>query len=55
MEAYAGRGAMESARARWSSGRKTDLFKIMEKRGRDRLTCGVWARALSAATSWRRS
>ena len=29
-----------------SAGRKTDLFKIMEKRGRTRLTSGVWARAL---------
>jgi glucokinase len=27
-------------------GHKTDLFKIMEKRGRTRLTSGVWARAL---------
>ena len=27
-------------------GTKTDLFKIMERRGRDRLTSGVWARAL---------
>ena len=51
MEAYAGRGAME-ARARKlhdkGKGRKTELFKIMEKRGRERLTSGVWARALDA-------
>ena len=47
MEAYAGRGAMElRARRDHKRGRKTDLFKIMEKRGRTRLTSGVWARAL---------
>ena len=47
MEAYAGRGAMElRARREHKHGRKTDLFKLMEKRGRTRLTSGVWARAL---------
>ena len=47
MEAYAGRGAMEQrARHRHDKGHKTELFKIMEKRGRDRLTSGIWARAL---------
>jgi glucokinase len=47
MEAYAGRGSMEiRARHRHKSGTKTDLFKIMEDRGRDRLTSGVWQRAL---------
>jgi glucokinase len=47
MEAYAGRGSMEiRARARHKSGAKTDLFDIMRDRGRDRLTSGVWARAL---------
>jgi glucokinase len=47
MEAYAGRGAMEiRARRLHKRGEKTDLFKIMEKRGRTRLTSGVWARAL---------
>jgi glucokinase len=47
LEAYAGRGAMEiRARRLHKRGRKTDLFKIMEKRGRARLTSGVWARAL---------
>jgi glucokinase len=47
MEAYAGRGAMEiRARERVEKGEKTDLFKIMEKRGRTRLTSGVFARAL---------
>jgi glucokinase len=47
MEAYAGRGSMEiRARARHKRGAKTDLFDIMRDRGRDRLTSGVWARAL---------
>jgi glucokinase len=47
LEAYAGRRAMEArARDQASSGRNTDLFKIMEKRGRTSLTSGVWARAL---------
>jgi glucokinase len=47
MEAYAGRMAMEiKARKEVKSGAKTDLFKIMEERGRDRLTSGVWERAL---------
>jgi glucokinase len=47
VEAYAGRKALEErARHRHEKGHKTDLFKIMEKRGRDRLTSGVWARAL---------
>jgi glucokinase len=34
------------ARRLHKRGHKTDLFKIMEKRGRTRLTSGVWARAL---------
>jgi glucokinase len=47
VEAYAGRGAMEiKARAEHKKGYKTQLFRIMEERGRDRLTSGVWARAL---------
>jgi glucokinase len=47
MEAYAGRGAMElRARARLERGAKTKLFEIMRERGRERLTSGVWARAL---------
>ena len=47
MEAYAGRAAMEShARKLVGEGSKTALFKIMEERGRTRLTSGVWARAL---------
>ncbi len=48
MEAYAGRGAME-ARARHlhvDKGHKTVLFEIMEEREKDRLSSGVWARAL---------
>jgi glucokinase len=47
LEAYAGRAAMEiKARKLVAKGHKTELFEIMEKRGRDRLTSGVWARAL---------
>ena len=48
MEAYAGRGAMEArARKRVDQGEKTSLFKIMEERGRDRLSSGIWERALA--------
>lgn len=48
MEAYAGRGQMEAkARHRHKKGEKTRLFEIMERRGRDRLTSGIWARALA--------
>jgi glucokinase len=47
MEAYAGRAAMEiEARRLMKKGHKTQLFRIMESRGRDRLTSGVWARAV---------
>ncbi len=47
MEAYAGRGAMEArARKAVEEGTKTELFRIMDKRGRTRLTSGVFARAL---------
>ena len=47
LEAYAGRGAMERrARELHDRGHKTDLFHLMEKRGRERLTSGVWAAAL---------
>ena len=47
MEAYAGRGSMErEARRRHEEGEHTELFKIMEKRGRDRLSSGIWSRAL---------
>ena len=47
MEAYAGRGAMEMrARKLADEGRRTVLFKLMEERGRPRLTSGIWKRAL---------
>jgi glucokinase len=47
MEAYAGRRAMEQrAREAQDAGEKTHLFKIMEEKGRERLTSGVWAKAL---------
>jgi glucokinase len=47
MEAYAGRKAMEiKARKEVKKGAKTDLFKIMEEHSRDRLTSGIWERAL---------
>jgi len=47
LEAYAGRGAMEAAACRAvRRGVDTRLFSIMEKRGHDRLTSGIWARAL---------
>ncbi len=47
MEAYAGRLAMEiKVRKEVKNGAKTDLFKIMEEHGRDRLTSGIWERAL---------
>lgn len=49
MEAYAGRGAMEArARKRHHEGEKTDLFHLMKKHDRPRLTSGIWARALAA-------
>jgi glucokinase len=49
MEAYAGRLAMElHARELLEKGQHTRLFEIMEERGRERLTSGVWARALKA-------
>jgi glucokinase len=47
MEAYAGRGAMEAkARSEHAGGTKTKLFEIMEEHGRDRLTSGIWERAI---------
>ena len=47
VEAYAGRVSMESrARHLVKHGHKTDLFHLMEKHGRQRLTSGVYARAL---------
>jgi glucokinase len=47
LEAYAGRGSMEHrARKLAKDGEKTDLFDLMEKHGRTRLTSGIWERAL---------
>lgn len=47
MEAYAGRSAMEAeARRQYEEGHKTDLFKLMEKHEKPRLTSGIWERAL---------
>lgn len=47
LEAYAGRAALEArAREKHAEGVKTDLFKLMERHGRTRLTSGIWARAL---------
>jgi glucokinase len=47
MEAYAGRSAMEAeARRKHEEGQKTDLFKLMEKHDKPRLTSGIWERAL---------
>ncbi len=47
VEAYAGRAAMEAkARREHREGRKTDLFTIMEDKGKPRLTSGIWERAL---------
>jgi glucokinase len=47
MEAYAGRAAMEAeARRRHDKGHETDLFKLMHKHEKPRLTSGIWERAL---------
>jgi glucokinase len=47
LEAYAGRSAMEAeARRRQEEGHETDLFKLMEKHEKPRLTSGIWERAL---------
>jgi glucokinase len=47
MEAYAGRAAMEAeARREQEEGHKTDLFKLMEKHDKPRLTSGIWERAI---------
>ncbi len=47
LEAYAGRGAMEArARREADRGAKTDLFDLMARRGRTRLTSSVWDHAL---------
>jgi glucokinase len=47
LEAYAGRAAMEAkARHEHAQGVDTEIFEIMEKRGKDRLTSSVWDHAL---------
>ena len=47
MEAYAGRAAMEAeALRRHEDGQETDLFKLMRKHGKPRLTSGIWKGAL---------
>jgi glucokinase len=47
LEAYAGRSAMEAeARRRQEEGHQTDLFELMEKHRKPRLTSGIWERAL---------
>jgi glucokinase len=49
MEAYAGRLAMEiQARKLAKRGKRTKLFEIAKERQRDRLTSGVWYRAIDA-------
>lgn len=46
VEAYAGRGALEERARELARERDTVLFEIMAERGRDRLTSGIWLRAL---------
>jgi glucokinase len=47
LEAYAGRAAMEAeAHRQHKEGAKTDLFKLMRKHDKDRLTSGIWERAI---------
>jgi glucokinase len=47
MEAYAGRAAMEAeARHCQKKGHDTNLFELMEKHDKPRLTSGIWERAL---------
>jgi glucokinase len=47
VEAYAGRKAMEEeAKRRHEDGDKTDLFKLMEKHDKPRLTSSIWGRAI---------
>jgi glucokinase len=48
VEAYAGRAALEQRARILARKRKTVLFDLMEKRGRDRLTSGIWHGALEA-------
>ena len=47
LEAYAGRAAMEArARKLHAGGAKTNLFELAAEHHRDRLTSGIWERAL---------
>jgi len=46
LEAYAGRGALEARARDAARAHKTVLFEIMRERGRNRLTSGVWLKAL---------
>jgi glucokinase len=47
VEAYAGRAAMEAhARHEIDKGRKSDLIKVMEHKGRERFTSAVWETAV---------
>ncbi|MCU0312782.1 MAG: ROK family protein [Solirubrobacteraceae bacterium] len=47
VEAYAGRKSMEAwVRRREAKGERTDLFRLMEKHDKDRLTSGIWWRAV---------
>ncbi|HVC84422.1 MAG TPA: ROK family protein [Solirubrobacteraceae bacterium] len=47
VEAYAGRAAMEArARKLHAGGTKTNLFELAAEHHRDRLTSGIWERAL---------
>jgi glucokinase len=48
VEAYAGRGSLERRARHAARRRKTVLFDLMRERGRDRLTSGIWTRALDA-------
>jgi glucokinase len=49
VEAYAGRAAMENhARKLHDRGKHTVLFEIMREHGHERLTSGIWERALEA-------
>jgi glucokinase len=48
VEAYAGRAQIEATARRWhEKGRKTILFELMRRKGRDRVTSGVIASALA--------
>ncbi|HEU4528543.1 MAG TPA: ROK family protein [Actinomycetota bacterium] len=47
LESYAGRGRMEArARELAKKGRRTTLFKLQQKKGKDRVTSGVWLEAM---------